>query len=146
MTLAKATVSGTVYREPQDRSTTNGVVIWDFVLNIDETNETLMRVISKRKAHADLLANVKKGNKLLVDGRLQIFSSKSTDGTERKYFEIDANDIEVLSTSTNNAPSNTADSFPVSDVTPVTQEKELVTFAEEDFSEDTLIDEGEIPF
>lgn len=146
MTLAKATVSGTVYREPQDRSTTNGVVIWDFVLDIDETNETLMRVISKRKAHADLLANVKKGNKLLVDGRLQIFSTKSTDGAERKYFEIDANDIEVLSTSTSSAPSNSADSFPAPDVTPVAQEKELVTFAEEDFSEDTLIDEGEIPF
>lgn len=138
MTLAKATVSGTVYREPQSRFTKNDVEVWDLLLNIDEKEETLLRVISKRKALSDMLKTVNKGEKLLVDGRLQIATTKTTDGAERKFFEIDAFDIERLAASSPTAA--------VTATTSNSQPEELVSFKEADFGEEELIDDEEIPF
>lgn len=146
MTLAKATISGIVNREPQNRSTNNGVEVWELILNIDENAETLIRVISFRRAHADLLNGVKRGDKVLVDGRLQVGTAKNPDGTDKKYFEIVANDIELM-----NGSSATVSS--VSSVTqqteqPVQQSKpeEIVTFAETDFTEENLLNDDEVPF
>ena len=136
MTLAKATVSGTVYRAPEKRFTQNDIAVYGLTLNIDEREETLVRVIAKRKSLAETLDNVQKGDRILVDGRLQVASSKAPDGTERRYFEIDANDIELMS-GKGSAPSSSSDSAPT---------EEIVQFAETDFSEDNLIDEEEIPF
>ena len=140
MTLAKATVSGTVFRAPEKRFTQNDIAVYGLTLNIDEREETLVRVVSKRKAHSDLLDSLKRGDRVLVDGRLQVATSKAADGSERKYFEIDANDIELMSASsqtyTTEEPSAQTE----------TKKEDIVTFAETDFSEDSLIDEEEIPF
>ncbi len=141
MTLAKATVSGTVYRAPEKRFTQNDIAIYGLTLNIDEREETLIRVISKRRALSDVLDKVKKGDKILVDGHLQIATSKAQDGSDRKYFEIDANDIELLSYSGNSSAPSSSTS------------EEIVQFGEFEAEpiadapvEDTLIDEEEIPF
>ena len=141
MTLAKATVSGTVYRAPEKRFTQNDIAIYGLTLNIDEREETLVRVISKRRALSDVLDRIKKGDKILVDGRLQIATSKAQDGSDRKYFEIDANDIELISGSGSAVVSNEDSS------------EEIVQFGEFEASdiaespvEDSLIDEEEIPF
>ena len=142
MTLAKATVTGTVFRAPEKRFTQNDIAVYGLTLNIDEREETLIRVISKRKALSEILDNVKRGDKLLVDGRLQVATSKAQDGSERKYFEIDANDIEIMSASVSGG--NLSDE--VSTAQPEAKSEEIVTFAETDFSEDSLIDEEEIPF
>lgn len=139
MTLAKATVSGTVYRAPEKRFTQNDVAVYGLTLNIDEREETLVRVIAKRKALSEILDNVKKGDRILVDGRLQVSASKSPDGSERRFFEIDANDIELMSgVSSAQSSSVQYDNSEKAD--------DIVTFAETDFSEETLIDEEEIPF
>lgn len=140
MTLAKAVVSGVVFRAPEKRFTQNDVAVYGLTLNIDEKEETLVRVISKRKVLSDILDTVKKGDKILVDGRLQVASSKSADGSDRKYFEIDANDIEIMGASDSVLSSS-------SSVSEEPQEEEtLVNFSETDYSEDTLIDDEEIPF
>lgn len=139
MTLAKATVSGTVFRAPEKRYTQNDIAVYGLTLNIDEREETLIRVIAKRKALSDVLDSVQKGDKLLVDGRLQVASSKAADGSERRYFEIDANDIERISGSGSVSSSSAA-------VQSSSKSEEIVQFAETDFSEDNLIDEEEIPF
>lgn len=140
MTLAKATVSGTVFRAPEKRFTQNDIAVYGLTLNIDEREETLIRVVSKRRALSEVLDSIQKGDKIIVDGRLQVATSKAADGSDRKYFEIDANDIEIISTSTGSsrASSNSA--------TSAEPKEEIVTFAETDFSEDSLIDEEEIPF
>lgn len=141
MTLAKATVSGTVYRAPEKRYTQNDIAVYGFTLSVDEREETLVRVISKRKVLADLLDTVKKGERLIVDGRLQVATLKAPDGSDRKCFEIDANDIMRISAS--------SAGFVGEDSELTTEEKpkeEVVTFAETDFSEESLIDEEEIPF
>ena len=142
MTLAKAVVSGTIYRTPEKRFTQNDIAVYDFTLNIDEREETLIRVISKRRMLAEILDNVKKGDKIIVEGRLQTASSKAADGTDRKFFEIDANSIELMSAG-GSAGGNkgTAESNTASEV-----KEELVKFSETDYTEDTLIDDEEIPF
>ncbi len=143
MTLAKATVTGTVFRAPEKRYTQNDIAVYGLTLNIDEREETLVRVIAKRKALSEVLDNVKKGDRLLVDGRLQVASSKAADGSERRYFEIDANDIELLSGTSNSV--HTASSSD-SETVVESQPEEIVTFAETDYTEDNLIDDEEIPF
>ena len=142
MTLAKATVSGTVFRAPEKRYTQNDIAVYGMTLNIDEREETLIRVISKRKTLSEILDTLKRGDRIVVDGRLQVATSKAADGSERKYFEIDANDIEKMTSTGSSVQYNEEESSSQ----PEDKKEELVTFAETDFSEDSLIDEEEIPF
>lgn len=133
MTLAKAVVTGYVYRNPEKRFTQNNVSVSAFVLNIGDKEEMLMRVISKRTALNDIIDEISKGDKVLVEGRLQIANVKSDDGSERRIYEIDANAIEKMS----------ADA--VSSSKSANNNDEIVKFAEEEFV-DELISEDEIPF
>lgn len=130
MTIAKAVVTGIVYRAPEKRFTSNDVAISAFVLDIGEKEETLLRVLSKRNVLDGIVSNLSKGDKVLVEGRLQIATAKMDDGSERKVYEIDANTIEKMDGST----------APVSN-----NNEEIVKFAQEEFS-DELIGEDEIPF
>lgn len=146
MTLAKATVSGTVFRAPEKRYTQNDIAVYGLTLNIDEKEETLIRVISKRRVLSEVLDNVKRGDRIIVDGRLQVATSKAQDGSDRKYFEIDANDIEVISGS--NSVANTDSSSSQSSEVQF-GEFEAPSFDDEGSSqiaEENLIDEEEIPF
>ena len=133
MTLAKAVVTGYVYRNPEKRFTQNNVSVSAFVLNIGEKDEMLIRVISKRTALNDLIEEISKGDKVLVEGRLQIADVKSDDGSERRIYEIDANAIEKMSADV------------VSSSKATSNNDEIVKFAEEEFV-DELISEDEIPF
>ena len=137
MTLAKATVTGSVYRAPEKRFTTNNVAVSAFVLDIGEKEETLVRVISKKTALDDLVSTFNKGDKVLVEGRLQVATAKMDDGSERKIYEIEANTIEQM-----------GGSNPVSSSAPAKKGKkdeEIVKFSQEEFA-DELIGEDEIPF
>ena len=136
MTLAKAVVSGTVFRAPEKRYTQNDIAVYGLTLNIDDREETLVRVISKRKSLSEVLDSINKGDKILVDGRLQVASSKAADGSERRYFEIDA-----LMSASSGVSSVQSSSAPQE-----AKEEKLVDFAETDYSEDSLIDDEEIPF
>lgn len=133
MTIAKAVVTGTIYRAPEKRFTSNDVAVSTFVLDIGEKEETLMRIISKRNVLENVVSSCNKGDKVLVEGRLQIATAKMDDGSERKIFEIDAATIEKMDgSSSTSAPSNANNG-------------EIVKFAQEEFA-DELIGEDEIPF
>ncbi len=106
MSIAKAVVTGVVYRTREKRYTQNNIAINIVILSIGEQEETLIRVISKRKSLESLLDTVRQGDKILVDGRLQVATSKYSDGTDKKYFEIDAAGIELVQ-SGNSAPVET---------------------------------------
>lgn len=131
MTLAKSVVTGTVYRAPEKRFTTNNVAVSAFVLDIGEKDETLIRVISKKTVFDDLVSSFDKGDRVLVEGRLQVASAKMDDGSERKIYEIDASTIEKMGG--------------FGSVKSSSGSEEIVKFAQEDFS-DELIGEDEIPF
>lgn len=130
MTLAKAVVTGIVYRTPEKRFTSNDIAVTSFVLDIGEKDESLIRIVSKRTSLDAILSDINKGEKILVEGRLQTANAKMEDGSERKIFEIEASSIEKMSSSTAGA---------------ATSNEEIVNFGEVEL-EDELIDEEEIPF
>ena len=133
MALAKAVVTGSVYRAPEKRFTQNNVPVSSFVLNIGEREEMLLRVIVKRAALDEVVSAITKDDRVLVEGRLQITSVKSDTGAERRIFEIDANTIEMMGAG---ASVSAASSSSTSDI---------VKFSQEEFA-DELIGEDEIPF
>lgn len=134
MTLAKAVVTGTVFRVPEKRFTQNNVPVSSFVLNIGEREEMLIRIVVKRQSLDEIVSEITQNDKVLVEGRLQITTVKSDNGTERRIFEIDANTIELMG-----AGASTGASAKSSD------SEDIVKFASEEFSNE-LIGEEEIPF
>ena len=133
MALAKAVVTGIVYRTPEKRFTQNNVPVSSFVLNIGDREEMLIRVVSRRTALDEVVSAITKDEKVLVEGRLQITTVKNDSGAERRIFEIDANTIEqmgAVATSVAGASNSGED---------------IVKFSQDEFS-DELIGEEEIPF
>lgn len=84
MSLAKSVVTGTVYRAPEKRFTQNNIAVSAFVLNIGEREETLIRVISRRNALDEIVSSISKGERVLVEGRLQTAAVKMDDGSEKE--------------------------------------------------------------
>lgn len=137
MSLAKSVVTGTVYRQPEKRFSQNNVAVSAFVLNIDERDEMLLRIISKRNSLDEVVSSLSKGDKVLVEGRLQTATVKMDDGSDKRIYEIDANSIEKISgESSSSAQSSSNSKFGT---------EEIVKFESDDFSNE-LIGEDEIPF
>ena len=138
MTLAKAVVTGIVYKTPKTGFTQNNVAVSSFVLNIGTQDEILVRVISKRQSLEEVVSSLSKNQKVLVEGRLQNGISKMDDGTEKRVFEIEAATIELMggsSSATNN----------------VSEDGDILTFGEMESSSpegntDVLMDDEEVPF
>ena len=114
MSIAKAVISGTVYRAPEKRFTGNNIPVTTFALNIDENDTSLIRIVARGNNAEILEQSVSKGDKIVVEGRLQIASVQQDDGTEKKITEIDLSSFEVLSSSSSpfsetSAPKQKAD-------------------------------------
>ena len=138
MTVCKATFSGTVFRAPEKRFTSNNVAITDFALNLSENEDDLLvRVVAFGKL-AEVIANeVSKNDRVVVEGRLQLSSVQSSSGAERKVMEINASSIEKIT----GAPISQSSESPA----PQGNKEKLVEFSSEEFS-DELIGDDEIPF
>ena len=131
MSLAKAVVTGTVYRAPEKRFTQNNVAVSAFVMNIGDREETLIRIISKRTVLDEVVSTLSKNDRVLVEGRLQTNTVKMDDGSEKRIYEIDAATIEKMSGTTSANPDYGTE--------------EIVKFESDDISNE-LINEDEIPF
>ena len=132
MSIAKAVLSGTVYRNPEKRFTGNNIPVTTFTLNIDEKEQSLIRVIARGNNAETLEQAVSKGDKIVIEGRLQVSTVQGDDGNEKKVMEIDMSSFEVLSSSQSpSASSKSSD--------------EVVKFSEVEM-DDVLIGEEEIPF
>ena len=135
MAFSKAVVTGTVYREPEKRFTQNNIAASGLVLNIGERDEILVRILSRRQAQDEIVSSLSKGDKVLVEGRLQIATVKTDDGAERRIYESDANMIERMGEGSGlSASSNEKYGT-----------EEIVKFESDDMSNE-LINEDEIPF
>ena len=134
MTLAKAVVTGSVYRVPEKRFTQNNIPVSSFVLNIGDREEMLLRVIAKRTALDEVVSSLGKDDRVLVEGKLQITTVKNENGNERRIFEIDANTIELM-----------GEGAPIAASASSAPSEDIVKFPEEEFSNE-LIGEDEIPF
>ena len=135
MSLAKAVVTGTVYRAPEKRFTQDNVAVSSFVLNIGDREEILIRVISKRNSLDDVVSSISKDERVLVEGRLQVETVKMDDGSDKRIYEIDANTIERLGEASAVQAAGSS-KFGT---------EEIVKFESDDFSNE-LIGEDEIPF
>lgn len=131
MTVAKAVVTGVVFRNPEKRFTSNNVSVSAFVLNIGEKEELLIRVLAKKNSLDEVVSSISKGSRVLVEGRLQTNNVKNENGVERKIFEIEANSIELMGNSSSVSSADISD--------------DIVKFADTELS-DELIGEDEIPF
>lgn len=131
MSIAKSVVTGTVYRAPEKRFTQNNIAVSSFILNIGERDEMLIRIISRRQALDEVVDSISKGERVLVEGRLQTATAKMDDGSEKRIYEIDANSIEKLGEGAQ-APSSNSN-------------EDIVKFESDDLSNE-LIGEDEIPF
>ncbi len=133
MSIAKSVVTGTVYRAPEKRFTQNNIAVSAFVLDIGEREEMLVRVVSRRQALDEVVDTLSKGEKVLVEGRLQTAAVKMDDGSEKRIYEIDANTIEKMGEGAVAASSSNYSS------------DDIVKFESDDFANE-LIGEDEIPF
>ena len=134
MSIAKAVISGTVYRNPEKRFTGNNIPVTSFTLNIDEKEQSLVRVVARGNLAETVENSVSKNDKIVAEGRLQISSFQSEEGREKKVMEIDLSSFEVIS--------STAEAKPQ---TEKAKSQDVVKFSEVE-SEDILIGEEEIPF
>jgi single-strand DNA-binding protein len=103
MTLAKAVVTGTVYRAPEKRFTQNNVPVSSFVVNIGDREEMLLRVIAKRTALDEVVSALTKDDRVLVEGRLQIRNYTAQDGSKRSVAEVIASDMGMLERKNSNS-------------------------------------------
>jgi len=133
MSIAKSVVTGTVYRAPEKRFTQNNIAVSAFVLNIGERDEMLIRIVSRRQGLDEIIDVLDKGDRVLVEGRLQTNTVKMDDGSEKRIYEIDANTIEKLGAG---AVAPSSSNFGT---------EEIVKFESDDFANE-LIGEDEIPF
>lgn len=136
MSLAKAVVTGTIYRAPEKRFTQNNVAVTAFILNIADRDEMLVRVLSKRTSLDEIVSSLGKGDQVLIEGRLQTAAVKMDDGTEKRIYEIEANTIEKIGGTADSTGADSSSKFGT---------EEIVKFESDDFSNE-LIGEDEIPF
>lgn len=141
MSISKAVLTGKVVRDPEKRFTTSNLAVTTFSINVDSQKSTglnIARVITWRNLAETCAESIKKGQTVIVDGRLQINSYKDANGQDRKAIEIDASNVEILSgMAKTTAPPKDKDL--TDDVPPPSAEDYNIT-------PDDLINEEEIPF
>src|SRR5271154_2458331 len=107
MSLSKIVVSGKVIREPEKRFTpNNNVAVTEFVIAVESISRseappesTPVKVTTWRDTAERCANEVKKGDLVAVEGRLQINKFVTAEGQNRRDVEIDALNVENLSTS-----------------------------------------------
>ena len=95
MSLSKAVISGVVVRDAEKRFTDNNLAILNFTMNIDKSNDTLLRVFMFGEAAEKAEAKIKKGTVVTCEGRLQTNSYKDANGEEKKVVELHARSYDI---------------------------------------------------
>ena len=136
MSLAKATFSGIVYREPQKRFTSNNVPITYFTFNIGTDEEELIRVRAIGNLAERVEKEIFKNDKLVVEGNLTLPTIKTETGADKKIVELGLSAFEKIAGKSANSDSRTQVSYEETT-------QDIVKFNE---TPDDLIGEDEIPF
>ncbi len=115
MSLSKIVISGRVTRAPEKRFTQQNMAVTEFVIAVEsvsrnnEPPETApVRVLTYRDLAERCAVDIRKGDLVAVDGRLQINNSQSSDGQRKRDVEIDAVAVENLSNAIGASPSGTS--------------------------------------
>jgi single-strand DNA-binding protein len=105
MSLSKIVISGRVVKAPEKRFTpNNNVAVTEFTIGVDSPNRqdgsvdtNFVKVITWRDLAERCAQEIKKGDLVAVDGRLQINNYTNAEGQKRRDVEIDAGSVENLS-------------------------------------------------
>lgn len=105
MSLTKIVVSGRVIKSPEKRFTpNNNVAVTEFAIAVESQprqdgskETTAVKVVTWRELAERCSQEIKKGDLVCVDGRLQINTHTTSDGLKRRDAEIDAVSVENLS-------------------------------------------------
>src|ERR1700722_2305846 len=105
MSLSKIIVSGRVIRAPEKRFTpATNVAVTEFSLAVESnarpdgsTESSPVKIIAWRDLAERCAQEIKKGDFITVDGRLQINNYSTNEGQRRREVEIDAVGVENLS-------------------------------------------------
>ena len=95
MSLAKAVISGIVVRDAEMRFTSNDLAVLNFTMNINEAEETLLRVVMMGNMAQNADGLIKKGSKVTVEGRLQTNTFKDSNGSDKKIVELHAQSFDI---------------------------------------------------
>jgi len=130
--VSKAVISGIAVRDAEKRFTGNDLAILNFAMNINEAEETLLRVVMMGKLAENADGLIKKGTFVTVEGRLQTNTYKDTNGEDKKIIELHAQSFDVA------GKSNVV-------TTQTTDIKDETDYLPEE-APDELIGDDEIPF
>ena len=123
MSLSKIVVSGRVIRGPEKRFTpANNVAVTEFAIAVESQNRdgttesNPVKVITWRDLAERCAQEIKKGDLVAVDGRLQMNSYTTSDGQRKRDAEIAAIAVENLTKTLSGAPSQEPVDRPVARV------------------------------
>jgi len=154
MSLSKIVVSGKVVRAPEKRFTPNtNVAVTEFSIAVespprpDGTSEsTAVKVITWRDLAERCAQELRKGDLVAVDGRIQINNYSTAEGARRREVEIDAVSVENLSLTLSKS-GQTADEFEGSLIGAKPNQRSAGSAAKNNQELDAIFaSEDEIPF
>ena len=155
MSLSKIVVSGKVIRVPEKRFTPNtNVAVTEFAIAVESIarpdgaiESTPVKIVTWRDLAERCATQIKKGDLVAIDGRLQINNYSTSEGQRRRDVEIDAVNVENLSQSASKNVSATDDftDSAVREVVPKAVAKAGRSSASEDIDA-IFASEDEIPF
>jgi single-strand DNA-binding protein len=105
MSLSKIVVSGKVVRAPEKRFTPNtNIAVTEFAITVESAprpdgtvESTPVKVLTWRDLAERCDKEIKKGDLVAVDGRLQVNNYSTSEGQRKREVEIDAISVENLS-------------------------------------------------
>ncbi|HEY9681993.1 MAG TPA: single-stranded DNA-binding protein [Oculatellaceae cyanobacterium] len=116
MSLSKIVISGRVTRAPEKRFTQQNTAVTEFVIAVESASRNdappesaPVRVLTYRDLAERCATEIKKGDLVAVDGRLQINNSQGSDGQRKRDVEIDAVAVENLSAAVGTTGSSAGD-------------------------------------
>lgn len=110
-------LSGRLTKDPVVRYTSSGKVVTQFILAVDrirkdDKNEADFIPVVFWGKSAEIIGNsLKKGSKILVDGRIQVRSYDAKDGSKRWVTEVIGRRFEYMESKSSNASSGSFSIF-----------------------------------
>ena len=97
--MNKVTLLGRLAQDPEIRYTNNGKAVTNFTMAVDRGEDKgadFIPVVFWDKTAETIGNYVKKGQRLLIEGRLQVRSYENTNGEKRRVTEVVGNYMEFI--------------------------------------------------
>ena len=117
MSIAIATLSGTIKKNAEQRSTPNGNTVINLMINITRYDSRAkqeksypVKVTLWGESYVDQVANLTQGTKIVVSGRLQIDQFADKNGKNVRLLNLEASSLNFVTDLNKNNNANAIDS------------------------------------